>query len=278
MLVAAGGRLYLLSRSGSLEPFAHTYSAPRGLEPYIALSSGERVAGAGCHFPTGDLYALRLAHGTGVTLIDPAGHASEFATLPRDGLENGITFDTTGRFGHRLLVTATAGTQTKVFAIDCRAHARVLTNTAPKVEGGITVAPTGFGRFGGDLIGPDEVSGLLYAIEPSGRALLLTRSGIPHGQDVGVESEGFVPASFAYALVADRLTARNRHPGDNLILGISQASLARAGVTAGDLLVASEGSATTIAVRCGQTCQARLLAVGPRRAHIEGHIVFSDAP
>ncbi len=275
IFVAAAGRLDRLSTDGTLRRFADAYSAPPGLEPYIALSPGQRVAGAGCRFPAGNLFALRLEHGTGVTVIDPRGRVAEFAALPHRGLENGIAFDTTGRFGHRLLVTATAAGTTTVFAIDCRGHVQVLTRTAPRVEGGLAVAPAGFGRFGGDLIAPDEVGGLLYAIERDGRSMLLAHSGVAHGQDIGVESEGFVPSRFGDALVSDRLTPRNRHPGDNLILGISRASLEAHGVAAGDLLVASEGGATTIDVTCRQTCRARLVAVGPTRAHIEGHIVFT---
>jgi hypothetical protein len=143
------------------------------------------------------------------------------------------------------------------------------------VEGGIAVAPAGFGAFGGDLIAPAEVAGKLYAIGPDGRTQLIADSGVPRGQDVGVESAGFVPARFSYALVADRLTPGNHHPGDDLILGISQADLAAVGVGAGDLLVVTEGGANTIAVRCRPTCRVRQIATGPSEAHIEGHVVFS---
>ncbi len=105
IVVAARGRLQTLSAAGALTAFAPAYSAPPGLEPYIVLSSGERVADAGCRFRPGDLYALRLSHGDGVTVVNPAGRVRKFASLPRRGLENGIAFDTAGRFGYRLLVT-----------------------------------------------------------------------------------------------------------------------------------------------------------------------------
>jgi hypothetical protein len=52
------------------------------------------------------------------------------------------------------------------------------------------------------------------------------------------------------------------------------AALARAGVAPGDLLVATEGGARTIAVRCETTCAVRHIADGPRVAHAEGHIAF----
>ena len=275
-MVAAAGRLLLLSSAGRLAPFAPGYSAPPGLEPYIALSSGQRVAGAGCGFPVDGVYALRLSHGDGVTVADARG-ARRFAGLPPRGLENGIAFDATGRFGHRLLVTSVVSGRTTVSAIDCRGRVRVLTRDAPRVEGGIAVAPSTFGRFAGDLIAPDELSGRIYAITPAGRASVVALSGLPHGQDVGVESEGFVPARFADALVADRRTLRNRHPGDDLILGLSRTTLAGAGVRPGDLLAVTEGGAETVAITCGAAaaCRVRHVADGPRIAHVEGHVVFS---
>ncbi|HEY3727705.1 MAG TPA: hypothetical protein VGL51_11055 [Solirubrobacteraceae bacterium] len=276
IVVAAAGKLALLLPDGKLRAFARTYSAPRGLEPYIALSSGQRLPASNCAFPNDGLYALRLDHGDGVTVIDARGSVRRFASLPRRGLESGIAFDHTGRFGHRLLVTSTASGKTTVFAIDCGGHVSVVTREAPRVEGGIAVAPATFGQFAGDLIAPDELSGRLYAIAPDGSSTLVAESGLPHGQDIGVESEGFVPNRFKGALVADRGTHRNRHPGDDLVLGLAHATLTGAGVRSGDLLVVTEGGASTIAVTCTSSCRVRTVASGPRRAHIEGHVVFTD--
>jgi hypothetical protein len=276
IVVAAAGRLGVLSSGGRLTRFAPAYTAPPGLEPYIALSSGQRVSGAGCRFPAGSLYALRLNHGDGVTVVDPRGRVRRFARLSARGLEDGITFDTTGRFGHRLLITTSAKGTTTVAAIDCRGHVAILARGAPRIEGGIAVAPNTFGRFAGDLIGPDELSGRVYAITPGGRADVVAASGLPHGQDVGVESGGFVPGRFSDALVADRRTRRNRHPGDDLILRLPAGVLTAARVRPGDLLVATEGGAHTIAIRCAaRACQVRHIADGPPIAHVEGHVVFA---
>ncbi len=277
LVVAARGRLFRLARTGRLSAWAPAYSAPPGLEPYIVRSPGLRVPGSRCTFPAGDIYALRLAHGNGLTLVTPGGGVRRFAALPRRGLENGIALDQTGRFGHRLLVTTSASGRTIVTAVDCRGRPQVLTRSAPRVEGGLVVAPARFGRFGGDLIAPDELSGNIYAITPTGRTAGVIASGLPHGQDVGVESAGFVPALFGNALVADRHTARNRHPGDDLVLGVSWTGLRAGGVRSGDLLVVSEGGAATVDVRCAAACRVRPVARGPRRAHIEGHVVFSSA-
>ena len=277
LVVAARGRLFRLSRPGVLRPFAAAYVAPPGLEPYIARSPGLRVPGGRCTFPAGDIYALRLAHGDGITRVTPAGAVRRFTSLPHRGLENGIAFDSTGRFGHRLLVTTGVSGHTVLTAIDCRGHVQVLARSAPRVEGGLAVAPARFGRFGGDLIAPDELSGNIYALTPRGRVAGIITSGLPHGQDIGVESAGFVPASFGYALVADRHTPGNPHPGDDLVLGAARSALTAAGVRAGDLLVVTEGGAATVDVRCAATCRVRPVGHGPAIAHIEGHVVFTGA-
>jgi hypothetical protein len=281
ILVAADKRLALLSPSGAVQRFARGpagYLNPGGEEPYIALATREPVLGARCTFGH-SLYVLRLRRGTGVTAVDTRGEVHSFAGLPGKGLENGIAFDSTGRFGHRLLVTATTGSRTTVYAIDCHGAVFTLTTSAPKLEGGIAVAPATFGRFAGDLIAPDENSGRVYAISPSGHSALVAASGLPRGGDVGVESAGFVPPGFgtaSSALVADRRTPGNRHPGDDAVLRIDGPSLIAAGVRPGDLLVATEGGAQTDAITCvGVSCQVRHVAEGPRIAHLEGHIVFT---
>jgi hypothetical protein len=279
MVVAANGRLALLRPSAARpRAFAPGYGTAVGPEPYIALSRGEAVRGARCRFPRDAVYALEPSDSPGVIGISARGHVRRLVTLTGPGLLNGIAFDTTGRFGHRLLVTRTNAGATTVLAIDCRGHARTVTRSAPVAEGGIVVAPASFGRFAGQLIAPDELSGRIFAIAPNGRSRLVARPRIPAGQDTGVESAGFAPAGFGprwTAFLADRSTPGNPHPGDDAILTLSGRSLARAGVRAGDLVVASEGGANTVAVRCRNTCSVRQIATGPAVAHAEGHIVFA---
>jgi hypothetical protein len=189
-IVAARARLFTARGLRAVEPFAPGYRARAGLEPYIALASGGLVA-PGCRFAPGTLYALRLSSPIGIEAITPGGRASMFAHLPSRGLDNGITFDTGGHFGHRLLVTNTSRGLTTLFAIDCRGRAAVIVRRAPRVEGGIAMAPASFGRFGGDPIAADEHSGRLLAFSANGSWTLLARSGLPHGPDIGVESLGF---------------------------------------------------------------------------------------
>jgi hypothetical protein len=275
IVAAARGRLMTIDPlAGSSKLFAPQYSAPPGLEPYITLA-GPGLSSHGCSLHQGTLYALRLRGGNGVTAISPSGAVRRFARLPSAGLEDGIALDTSGRLGHGLLVTATNHGVDTVYSIDCRGHVRTLTASAPWLEGGVVVAPAGFGRFGGDLIAPNEHNGEIYAVAPDGSTTILARSGLPHGQDIGVESLGFVPAGYHHALVADRHTPGNPHPGDDRILELTSGALTTAGVRPGQLLAVSEGGARTIAVNCASTCTVKQVAVGPPEAHIEGHVAFN---
>ncbi len=273
MVVGASGRLWLLSGSGALRAFAPSYHSNPGLEAYIALP---RAHHPGCSFGAETVYAISFGKPRGVVTIDPQGRVRAFAAISAAGLIDGVAFDETGSFGYRLLVATTHGNHTTVDAIDCHGTVRTVTGAAHRVEGGLAVAPSTFGRFAGDLIASDELGGGIYAITPSGRNLLVAASGLPHGGDTGVESEAFLPArgSF-YALLADRLTPGNRHPGDNVLLRASSSGLFAAGARPGDLLDATEGGAKTVAVHCGaQACTVRHVADGPAIAHPEGHIAI----
>jgi hypothetical protein len=208
-------------------------------------------------------------------MISAQGRARRFASLPSGQALSGIAFDGTGRFGYRLLVTAEAHGQTTVYGIGCDGRVARVAAGAPPMEGGIVVAPATFGKFAGDLIAPNETSGRVYAVSPSGQVTLLAESGLPAGGDIGVESAGFVPPGATAAYLADRLSPGNRHPGDDAILRLSKTALDRAGILAGDLLVGSEGGALTIDVRCAARCTVRYVATGPAIAHAEGHIAFA---
>lgn len=278
--VAAAGRLFTLSQAGALRPFARGpagYTAATG-EPYISMPATGRVAGTRCSFPTSAIFAIRPSRPPSVIMIGADGQASRFVTLPGALTLNGITADTTGRFGHTLLVTGGNGTGTTVLAINCTGHVRTITAHAPHMEGGMSVAPATFGRYGGDLIGPDESTGRVYAIAPDGTVRTLIQSQLPHGGDIGVESTGFVPPWFSAdgsAYLADRFSRGNKHPGTDSILWLPGPELIKAGVRPGDLLVATEGSARTIEVHCAAACTAHYIAIGLAISHAEGHIVFS---
>ncbi|HWD52118.1 MAG TPA: hypothetical protein VG412_06940 [Acidimicrobiales bacterium] len=280
LTLAVGGRLALLG-PGGVVGFAggdRGYVTDRGTEPYIALAPAPPAGAGGRSFTRDDMFALEPGGSPAVIRIDGRGQATRFAGLPRGSFPNGIAFDTTGAFGYRLLVSVAMGRATSILSIGPQATVRTLTRRGPRVEGGLVVAPPSFGIFAGDLIAPDELNGTIYAVDPSGVTRTVAESGLPHGGDIGVESEGFVPTGFSArttAYLADRSVPGNAHPGADDILELAGAGLERAGVEAGDLLVATEGGARTISVRCRQTCTVSHIAAGPAVTHAEGHIVFS---
>jgi hypothetical protein len=259
-------------------PFAPNYVSPGGDEPYMVMSPMRSRRGRRCSFGHETLYVLRLVDPTGVTAIDRSGHVRQFATIPGPGFESGIALDQTGHFGHRLLVTVTQGIESALYAIDCHGRVTALAQHMPKVEGGMVVAPPGFGRFGGYLLAADEVSGHVYGIPPDGRGEVLATVTPAHGVDIGPESVGFVPPGFSpgwKALVADRVEPYHPPPGDGAILAIGGAQLAAAGVRSGDLVVVTEAGAHTDVIRCRSRCYARHVADGPSNAHVEGHVAFA---
>src|SRR5579863_2642262 len=151
-LVAAAGRLFVLGPDGTLSAFARGaggYLTAMGTEPYLVLTSSDAVGGTQCSFGNGTAFALEPGARPGVIMISPRGQARRFASLPPGRFPSGIAFDSTGRFGHRLLVTAGSGGRTTVFGIGCDGRLSVIATGAPAVEGGMAVAPATFGRFGG---------------------------------------------------------------------------------------------------------------------------------
>ena len=280
LVVVAAGRLFLVARDGATSPFAAAEDGFAGSvdgEPYLVVAPALGGESGGCAFVSDDVFILDLTSPPGVARVDPTGHAGRFATIPTADTLNGIVFDTTGRFGHRLLVTGTSQNRTIVSAIDCQGSSTTVTDSAPPLEGGLAVAPAGFGQYGGDLIAADENSGQLLAIGPDGRTTALLKPNLPTGGDTGVESLGFAPPGFSaggVAYLSDRRTLNNPFPGTDSILRLSSQALGPAGVRDGDLLVATEGGGTTVAVRCDATCTASPVADGPLGGHIEGHIAL----
>jgi hypothetical protein len=287
LLTMIAGRFFVVSPTGgAATPFAggaDGFGADPNAESYFVVTPDLGEGAGRCDWHADDAYVLDLSSPPGVARIDSTGHSSRLATLSGVDTLGGIAIDTTGRFDHRLLVTGThGGNQTTVFAVDCDGTTAVINGAAPVVEGGIAVAPATFGQFAGALIAPDENSGQVWAIDPSGSVALVANSGLPSGGDTGVESGGFVPPGFVEgsgsAYLADRGTPDNPFPGTDSILRLSAAALASAGVQDGDLLLSTEGNGTTIAIRCAATCTVQQVAQGTNGGHIEGHIAFAVAP
>jgi hypothetical protein len=270
--------LFLLRPGGAAEPFANGpggYTAGGG-EPYIALASSSRVWGVrGCSFEASDVFALDAGSAPGIFRVLPSGQASRFLDFPSGVFPSGIAFDRFGRFGYRLLVTATSDTGTTLYAIDCLAHPSVIAQGGPHVEGGIVVAPPSFGRFGGRLIAADENTGRIYAFGRDGTVTPVADSGLPAGGDIGVEALGFVPRRVAAGYFSDLGAPGSPTQGDNGLLVLRGRDLAQASLRAGELLAAAEGGGATIAVSCAASCTVRRVADGLPATHGEGHLTFA---
>jgi hypothetical protein len=281
LVVAAGGKLFLLNQvTGAQERFGGGpggYPGAGGEEPYIAVVPAEVARRT--KFQLDEVFVLQLKPTGGISRIDTAGIAHPFANIPGVDLMNGIAFDETGAFGYRLLVTGTHAGHSTVSAIAGDGQVSVITVQAPIVEGGLAVAPSTFGKFAGDLIAPDELSGKVYAIAPDGTSRLVATPDLAHGGDIGVEAAGFIPdLDLANATIyfADRATPGNPHPGTDNLLALDGAELARAGGAPGDLLLGTEGGAGLVAVRCDLTsCRVTPIIADNGTSHGEGHIVVA---
>jgi len=283
LVAAAAGKLFTVASDGTTSPFG-TYSTDPGPESYIAMSPGLDVAaGPPCRFEAGDVFALELATPPlGVTRVTVDGRAARFVDLPAADTLTGIAFDATGRFGNRLLVAGRRGDRTVLFTVDCVGRVTTLTDSAPRIEGGMAVAPQVFGEHGGDLIGVDENTGDVVFIRFDGTSGVLLNAGLPAGPDIGVESLGFIPVDFIHrggtAYLADRRAPGSPTEGTDSIWRIGRDALGGIGIDDNDLLVSTEAGGRTIIVRCRVTC--RTLPLGQAAgAHAEGHVtVVLDPP
>lgn len=283
LVVMGTGKLWLVDPLGAATPYPGAYGDDKTAEAYLTvvpkLPPAALTSTAGCSFQIGDAYALRQHAPLGLNRVDASGQKSAFATIPNVSALSGITFDTGGAFGYRILVTATIpGSKSEIAAIDCAGTVTVITRAAPVVEGGLEIAPATFGAFAKMLIAPDELSGNIYAIGADGSSRTVAASGLPKGGDIGVEAIGFVPHGWhGNVYYADRITKGNPHQGTDSLLALTSDSLAGLGVQEGDLLSATEGGATMIDVRCATTCIVQPLITIATRAHGEGHLIFTGA-
>jgi hypothetical protein len=276
LVIATSRGLFLYRRGRGLTSFARGAGGyvPAAGETYLTLARDRRLSNAGCRFRRDDVYILDPTVNPGVIRVDRQGKAQRLVSFPGAFLA-GITFDQVGRFGSRLLVTARISGMLTLYAVDCRGRAETLLENGPQVEGGIAVAPRVFGSFGGQLVAADEFSGNVYVFDQRGRTQVLARSGLPGGSDIGVESVGFVPRGFdrhGRGYLADPAAPGSPTEGTDSILSVSGGELARSGVRAGDLLVATESGARTISIRCRRTCTVRRIGRGPTATHGEGHL------
>jgi len=281
-VVAGSAALYLVDAAGNAQPFARGpggYHEDAGKQAYIALSPGGHVAASNCDFAPDDTYVLRLHTPLGVNRVNAEGTESgSFVNIDNVSTLTGIAFDGTGAFDHRLLVMGRSGGNTDVFAIDCNGVGQFIARGLPALEGQMSVAPPGFGAFGGNLIIPDE-TGRILALAPNGSLRVILSRPLPAGVNVTLGGVGFVPDGFAdrggFVYHADHRTPGSAFPGSDTLLRLSSDVLAAAGVQDGDLLAASEDGGALISVHCETSCRTVRVLAGDGKAHVEGHIAFS---
>jgi len=282
LVVAAAGKLFTVTPDGTTAPFS-TYATDPGPESYLAMSPGLDVAaGPACRFDAGDVFALELAVAPlGVVRVTVDGRSARFVDLTGVESLTGIAFDTTGRFGNKLLVAGRRQNRTVLFSVDCQGRVVTLTDNAPPIEGGMAVAPPLFGQHGGDLIGVDETSGDVVFIRFDGTNGVLVASGLPTGGDVGVEAMGFIPPEYLQrggtAYMVDRRSPGAPTEGTDSIWRLGESVLRAVNIDNNDLLLSTEAAGKTVVVRCRETCRVLPLGQAPG-AHVEGHITVVLGP
>ncbi len=135
LVVAANGHLYLLRPAdGRLSAYPTSgapYAADPKLEPYITVAgAGQAVQAAGCSFARDAVFAIEPSGRRAILSIAPSGRVRVVASIRGVQTLNGITFDTGGRFGGRLLVVGLTregdgrGRRGRLPRPDARHHAR----------------------------------------------------------------------------------------------------------------------------------------------------------
>lgn len=228
-----GGRSLILnavSSDGSRGVFAAGYHPYRDVESMLTVvpPAGPPVAAG---FARGDIFVNRGPHGE-ISRLSSGGAvlADVWVDLGSDGLWGGITFDTTGSFGGRLVALDNNG---KVFLINAQGNAALLVDLAARIGAalrseGVGVAPASFGPFAGHIIvgiegsnDDDPQTGNVYAVDQNGNPTLLANIGYT------AEHIAFIPPNVGTYYQAELSFER---PRENRLWSVSSSQfLARVG-------------------------------------------------
>lgn len=129
-------------------------------EKYIAVVPPESTPAG---FTVGDIFVTQGQQIYNVT----TGTAVLFATISACGFDHtGITFDTVGTFGNKMIVTCNGG---DIFTVDSGATAtQVGDNIGTNIESPIVAPSPAFGTYGGQILVTDEGNGGVHAIDNLG--------------------------------------------------------------------------------------------------------------
>ncbi|HEV2197129.1 MAG TPA: hypothetical protein VGR55_16210 [Candidatus Acidoferrum sp.] len=119
-------------------------------------------------FPLWDIY---VATGVGVLHITNDGTQSNMFANGLASPVRGMMFDGVGTFGHDLLVSTQGG---QIYRVNSSGLVTLVTSVGEDIEG-MDIAPlgAGFGGFDGQVVTAAGNSGLLRAIDPSGKVTVL---------------------------------------------------------------------------------------------------------
>jgi hypothetical protein len=122
------------------------------------------------------IYKIPKQGGTPVPLVTiPSLHSSETS----------LTFDTVGTFGYGLIAMDRLG---QIWKVTHNGFARLIVDLGHQMEGG-QVAPLGFAPFGGQLIGTDDFTNSVFAVDRFGAETPVVTYDTP-------ESVEFVPQNY----------------------------------------------------------------------------------
>ena len=278
LVLATHGGLFLMRPGGSPVPYARGpqgYAGSPG-ESYIALGTGRRVRGAGCAFGRDVVFVLDPDATPGVVRIDRSGRSSRFVDLP-------------------------AGHPDR----DHDRHRRPLRLSPPRhvVHGRANHAPRirlprpgpgcrswrsvrrGRHRSGTPHLRPLRRHADCRLRDNRADLLLWPRRSCSRCRRIGTSSRrghrgrvgGLRPdeaRSRGAAYLADMGAPGAPTSGSDSLLILAGTNLSRVNLRSGELVVATEAGAKTIAVRCARRCTVRRVADCPTVAHAEGHITF----
>jgi hypothetical protein len=201
-----------------------------GASGEVVLSASPDSSGYGSN----DIFAGSGANGQIYQFGHSGGAATLFATLPGNaGQVRGISFDTSGLYGHNMIVTTNVG---DVFEVGTGGQTTLLASLGTDTEG-IGFATQKFGTYAaGTLFTTSEDSELVNAISPTGTVTPVF--SIPEA-----ESISFVPVD-----IATEHDSIEGFYGVNYPYDIPFAAASQFDQYAGDVIVTSEipGATTNI--------------------------------
>ena len=241
---ASCSTVYSVAGNGSVATFATLLTSLTSCpESAVAISPGLG------NFPAGEVIVLlagQLFEIPASGSVTPIAATMTLANLTRGNM--GLTFDASGTFGYTLL--AVGGSHGFVDEVDSTNQVRSLGSFGVNVEGP-SVAPTGFGTVGGDLIVAQSFGAAVLAMDPTGSVRSFASYGAP------AEGISFVPTiACTYSTTGDAYFVADT--SNNTLLAVAASTF---GKVAGDGLVLGEARGAGVGLLLANGSTSRLLRI-----------------